>query len=40
MRRINNWQSDIEVDNFYKHKEGVFVLQEDRDLDKFCMPNI
>lgn len=39
MRRINNEQSDIEINNFYKNKEGTFVLQYDRDLDSFCMPN-
>ena len=39
MRRINNRQSDIEISKFYKENKGVFVLQQDKDLDDFCMPN-
>ena len=39
MRRINNRQSDIEIAKFYKENKGVFVLQQDKNLDDFCMPN-
>lgn len=39
MRRINNKQSDKEIVKYYKDNEGIFVLQQDRNLDDFCMPN-